>query len=437
MSLLGKIFAILNLAGLAGFFYLATLDYAKRQTWAHAVFREELAIEGLPLDDTETDSEGNVLVEHIGERTRKELFPQGNAVETQEKEVQRVQGEVKGLASQPAAAGRKGLAFYATLLMPFAQTNTERERLRAYRVYLADDKTADALKQQFVAAWKEAEGRKDEAKPPLPDAVRQALDARHYELARPFIADVLAVRAAEAAKPIDQAFDQALESQRAALAKQVDDLFKEALKREPKPEEASRPDLNRHDARELRRRRLARLLFNLAGSLDEVKGAQPGPENLEENAIYRRFLTVVGLRQAVQAVQDEYANLKTITPSLIEAVETTRSRDRSLFAAENDRLIDLIVERAAKVKEEAAALVSAQQRVADHLEQLKKRRRDVKQYQDELAETRAATMKSLGELRKMSADLFKGRVDLRDKTDENQKLEKEVRQLEEEVLPVR
>jgi hypothetical protein len=449
MSLLGKIFAILNLAGLAGFFYVATLDYAKRQAWAYAVFRQDLAIGGIPLDETQTDLEGNVLVERIGERTRKELFPQGTPVATQEEEVKRIRDEVNRLAGQPAAAGRKGLAFYATLLMPFAQTNSERERLRAYRAYLADDRKADALKQNFVQAWNEAERlqkkeadpqKKDEepSKPPLRDAVRLALDARHYELARPFIDDVLAVRAADAAKPLDAAaFDQVLESQRTALAKQTDDLFKEALKRDPTPEEAARPDPNRHNALELRRRRIARLLFNLAGPLEEAKGAQPGPEDLGANAVYRRFLTVVGLRQGVQAVRDEADNLAGIAPSLISAIETTRSRDRSLFAGENDKLIDRIKERAAQVQAEAALLVRTQQLVAAHEEQLKKRRRDVKQYEDELAEAQAATMKELKELRKVSANLFDKRIDLREKTEDNQKLEKEIRSLESEVSPVR
>ena len=62
MSLLGKVLALLNVLAAVGFFYLATADRAKRQSWAYAVYRHQLAIDGLvdldplithglPLDD--------------------------------------------------------------------------------------------------------------------------------------------------------------------------------------------------------------------------------------------------------------------------------------------------------------------------------------------------------------------------------------------------
>ncbi len=445
MSLLGKILAVLNLAGLAGFFYVAALDYAKRQSWAYAVFRQDLLIQGLPLDETDSDTEGRPIVDRIGEQTGKDLFPQGNAVESQEKEVQRLQGEVRSLAGQPAAAGRKGLNFYATLLLPFAQTNSEREHWRACREYMADDKKAEDLKQQFVAAWLEAqqevqrERKKDvDPQPPtLHDAALMALDLHHLERARPFVEDVLAALPADVKTPNAQqvglAFDQAMEALRAAQVKELDGLFADALKRGPKVAESTRPDPARQQDSDLRRQRIAHLLFNLYGSLEEARGAQPGPDNLDENPVYRRFLTVVGLHQATLSVREEAGNLE----KLAWEVETARGRDRSLFAAENDILLVWIRERAARVESEAALLVRTKQLVDEHLEQVKKRRRDVEQAMKELREAQAATMKELKDLRQKTADLFGKRLELRNNTDENQKLEKEIRKLEDEVSPRR
>src|SRR5437016_12166648 len=40
---------VLNVLAALGFTYLLVLDYQKRQEWSHAVFMNELFIEGLPL----------------------------------------------------------------------------------------------------------------------------------------------------------------------------------------------------------------------------------------------------------------------------------------------------------------------------------------------------------------------------------------------------
>jgi hypothetical protein len=241
---------------------------------------------------------------------------------------------------------------------------------------------------------------------------------------------MLAVNNADPKNPA-QTFDQALEARRAALAAQLDQLFKDALKREPNPGEGANPD--RHQEPETRRQRIARLLFNVYGSLEEARGAQPGPDNLEENPVYRRFLTVVGLRQAIEAVRDQARNLDALA---LEA-DTARGRDRSLFAAEHGRVLDQVRDRAALIESEVTLLVRTQQLVAAHEEQLKKRRRDVKQYQDELDEARAATLKNIASLREKSDNLFKKRIEVREKTEEIQKLEKDIRTLEDEVSPRR
>jgi hypothetical protein len=62
--------------------------------------------------------------------------------------------------------------------------------------------------------------------------------------------------------------------------------------------------------------------------------------------------------------------------------------------------------------------------------ELKKRKRDVKQYTEDWDAAKRDTAKDLTELRKLSGTLFQERLKLRDDTEENQKLEKEIRALE-------
>jgi hypothetical protein len=435
MSMLGKILAVFNIFGVAGFICLATMDYGARHKWAHAVFREDLAIQGLPLDETDHDMEGNTVAERIGEQTRKELFPR-DPVTTQTEEVRRVQAEVKRESSKQEFAGRRGVAFYATFLIPFAQHYSERELLRAYQFYLADDKKADDLKQKFADALADVKKGQPEGETKLVprEAFIRALDARHLETARPFVDVVLpllvppdvkdpdaAVKALDATK-VTQAFDKALEEQRAKLDQQLDGLFKEALK----PHEGPGSTASKQTA-EMRRQNIAFLLFNVYGSLDEMKGAPPDADkNLED--VYRRYITVVGLQHAPLAVQKEAANLA----ALATEVEKARGRERTLFAIQHEKLLAQIFERAAQVEAKNAELLRKQQLQVAHEEELKKRKRDVKQYSEELDASREATAKRLAILREMSDNLFKERVKLRNKTEENQKLEKDIRQMEAE-----
>jgi hypothetical protein len=58
MSLFGKVLAVLNLFALGGFLYMATATLAARKSWAYAVFTYEVALDGLPLDATDVDTQG-------------------------------------------------------------------------------------------------------------------------------------------------------------------------------------------------------------------------------------------------------------------------------------------------------------------------------------------------------------------------------------------
>src|SRR5262245_35825117 len=106
MSLTGKILTLMNMMGAIGLVCLASLDYGKRQSWAHSVFLYEMVIDGLPLDETEVDNENVPIVDRYVEDTVKNLFTSvgGTEVTTQKKEVERVKGpldsKIQGVAAQ-------------------------------------------------------------------------------------------------------------------------------------------------------------------------------------------------------------------------------------------------------------------------------------------------------------------------------------------------
>jgi len=130
MSLLGKILAVLNVLAAVAFFYLATLDFGKRQEWAYATFRHDLGLNGLPIDENETDPEGYRIVDHISDATLKELSAQAGGEplkKTQQEELDalkaRLDAELGGLKDD----ARK--ARLAEILRPLKRSKADRDAL--------------------------------------------------------------------------------------------------------------------------------------------------------------------------------------------------------------------------------------------------------------------------------------------------------------------
>src|SRR5437879_10371059 len=73
MSFLGKVLAVLNLAALLGFVYMASADLQMRQAWSYAVFRWDVALDGMPVDETEVDSRGRLRYQNFGDALSEEL----------------------------------------------------------------------------------------------------------------------------------------------------------------------------------------------------------------------------------------------------------------------------------------------------------------------------------------------------------------------------
>lgn len=98
MPLGAKFLAVLNFLAAGGFVYLATIDWNMRQAWSYEVFRQELALHGLPAD--ETDAVHRVdrpLYQDVSRTTLADIFKKSNAgpaVATLAEEAQRAKDEL-------------------------------------------------------------------------------------------------------------------------------------------------------------------------------------------------------------------------------------------------------------------------------------------------------------------------------------------------------
>jgi hypothetical protein len=428
MSLLGKILAILNVFGVIAFVVLAGMVFAKRQSWAHAVHRQDLAINGLPLSADEVDPQGVPQADKFSNLDRKELFPTGEPVLNQEDEVRRLQNQVTARVRNQAGDPLNQMLTCTTILEPFAQTAAEQERYAAYRKYLAAPDRLKALKAQLAKAFETA--KRTMRQPPAEHqkrTFREAFDEALFDqtgwTGGPFVDGVFAALGRDPAKvdaaEFDAAFDRALEKQRNDLVQLVQEKFTDALKSDKQGEKRSE---------EQRKRRIAHLLFCLvAGGAEAAPQPAGGAEDLTVDPAFRRFTTVVGVRAAVEAVRQQAATLGQIASEL----QTEWGRQQSTFAVRHARVLDRLRDRARQVEAENAQIKKLNDLVNAHEEQLKKKRVTVKTYQDDLAEARDQTAKDVKELRDLAALLHKERLKLRDAMDTNQKLEKQIRTAEE------
>jgi hypothetical protein len=419
MSILGKVLVILNLIGVLAVAVLGAMDYGKRQAWTYAVFRAELMLRGLPLDKEkeERDTDALLILAKFHDETRKELFPQGKAVDTQREEVERLQGEVKNQI-QTAGSNDKQMLVCAEVLLPFAQTNADRDRLLDIRTHLADEKAQAAYKAQLELAFRDA-GTEPKAprkeKLTFREAFEESLYLQRGEITGPFVEALFALPKFDASANFDKSYAAAVENIGTSLRKEVEDLFTAALDKKVSSEQ--------------QKQRIARLLFGLAdrrGAVPQADGKAPPPGDLMENAEFKRALTVCGVKAIVTAVQDQALAVAKMIPE----IETERGIDRSVFALQHGRYVERIKDAALQIDIETAQLQSRQELTTAHEQELKKRRRDVKDTEDELAEARDKTAKWMTMLRDLADKLDAERLKFRDRRQDNQRLEREIRVLE-------
>jgi hypothetical protein len=417
MSIFGKILAIFNVFAVVGVLVLMGMNYAKRQNWEYAVFRQDLMMDGLPLDNTDTDPLQQRLVDKIGPKTQQELFRQASPsapVATQKAELDRVKGDLQSRI-QGAGEKKKQIAEYARILMPMAETSAQRLRMLSYQNYLRDDNAFTVLKQRLLAAHTAAtaaqpnEGRAKSYE----ELFYGALDQTFNNPPGPFGDAFVALMKTDPKQNFDTVLDKSLDNQLAQLQGQFDQMFVNAFN----GGEGVQPG-----GAAQQRRTIARLLFNMV----EVQAQQGAAKPDLNDPAYKRFFIVVGVKAAVEAVNDQAGILQ----NLAFQTQAEGLRERNLFAFEHRKEIDMVLEKKAEVDQHAQLLVLKKKEKETHETALAHRREDVKTYEEQLAKERQDAARNLEQLRKLSDRLHEERVKLRENADDNQKLEKQIRALE-------
>src|SRR5438876_6494005 len=144
MSTLGKVLAILNVFAALAFVCLAALAWGQRQAWTYAVFRHDLLIRGLPVDDQDKDVDGVPIAAQLGSDTLAKIFQSGQPVKTQVEEVKRKMEELRGqfAADEEQVRAQKLRA----ILRPLAHTEDERDSSRAAKLDELEAKFQDAVR---------------------------------------------------------------------------------------------------------------------------------------------------------------------------------------------------------------------------------------------------------------------------------------------------
>lgn len=423
MSIFGKILAIFNIFAVLGTLTLMAMNYAKRESWEYAVFRQDLMAWGLPLDADEKDDRQQPIAEKISTKTQQDLFKAASPstpVATQKDELKRVQDQLRS-QYQGASDKKKQIAALAFILAPMADTIEQRQRLLAYQAHLRDDKSFDALKKRLKDADAAATARAKAAAPkPYDEAFHDALAAVFSDPPGPLAEAFLAAKKADPAADVEKALEQSLDTQLAQLQGQFDQVFQNAF---------SGGQSIKAGAPAQQKRSIARLLFNMVEV--QSSGGTPAPDaakpDLVNNPAYKRFIIVVGVKAALEAVNEQSAILQ----ELAFATQTERQRQRSLFAVEHRKMVDLVRDKKGEVDYHNLVLTNKKKERETHLDTLEKRKRDVEFYEKQLATERQKTAEHLIALRKLSNALFQERTHLRDNTLANQQLEKDIRALEE------
>jgi hypothetical protein len=139
MSLLGKVLTILNALAAIAFLVLAGMDYRARNDWAYGVFRHELAIHGLPLDDRDDSwRPGRPIVKDVSEKTLADLFSKAGSFDK----------NVKTQLAAVAYAKKQALDFVD------AGTNDQEKRDRialAWLPQLTHASLRDDLRKRFAS----------------------------------------------------------------------------------------------------------------------------------------------------------------------------------------------------------------------------------------------------------------------------------------------
>jgi hypothetical protein len=451
------------------------MDFSQHRAWQYANYRHDLLVEGLPVDDKEKDDRDRSLAELVGDpkepgQTLKELFPQGEKVNTQVMEVERVKRVLTSEVEKASSDRTKQLSQLARYLKPLATSFPERERLMLIQVNLADDDKAKALKtalqqgfQPALAMMKQEKDLPDmdakgvRPKRPFEQLYRETIQQQGVYPRGPFVDQLLSILPRQGGKsyaeafaglgdmPNEEAFLRAVRNEPGKSFQEIfdaaydemvgklvadlhqrlfDDHFAEALKGQRR---AVAGNTSSQQSAYQQRSAIARLLFNLVEVMPSTSGQQ-APKFWDDPG-YKRVINVVGLQMLGLAI-DRQANLY---QSMINDLNTAVAKEHNNFAAEHQALLEQIKDQANEV-ERLAALVQRTKAMADDKENIVAQRRvDIDYYMTELDKVRKDSAAQKDVLRKMSDELFKITVQVRDAARINEQYEKQLNTLEDRV----
>jgi hypothetical protein len=464
MSLFGKILALLNIFGAIAVIYFASSVYSKRKAWAYSKLRHDLVLRGLPLDEQEEESNQEFIVKLLGhpteDATLNAIFQQagGNPVPTQIAEVQRVKGQLDSkISGETTPRGKTYLL--SRILLPLADQHVEREQLLACQSWLANDADLAKFKDRYVKAF--AEAVREVSAPPAPggptprtfeEAFRSAVRAQGGPRSEAFTTMIVKRVPGDPSKvDIAREFDAVFDEQHKQLQKSYDDHFAAALVGDPAAQRAekqlpSKPNAPpaARTAVEMQKAAIARLLLGL--SLYQAEENAPAAlkalnrdsadfgMRLADSETYRnlvkRMLVVCGLRGGLDAIAEQ----SMVQRQLLEYLAGTIQEERGQFVGDHSYYVEVLRKHAALVKAEEALRDESKRKLASQEETVRKRQKEVDDYQGELKELEKRTDESMKELRKISEDLLKQRTDARDMINKAQESEKTIRELEMRIL---
>jgi hypothetical protein len=419
MTTLGKTLAGLNVLAAIAFAILLSMAYGKRQSASYAVFRHDLALMGLPLEEENVDpstAPDRILSQHLDDSTLKAVFDSvgGQPVKTLEKEIQQLQsklpneletaaGEVVGeFTGKNETDKRNGLR---SLLLPLARNGPQVDSLEQ-KISTAKGATLETLiheaakrrvinelldpLQQLVPV--------DVKDDPLPRIVE--LDAKQGQFVIPIavLDDFLSERVKLIASPTFEGANQ------------------ETVKWDPVK----------------RRQIVSDLIFAVThltkpradGKLSEQLINPQGPDRAE---------AVLGLIQ-YNISTDRYAKaLQQITRRIDEAIAVDRDGVKGKipgFVTTYDNQVArmrLLAEDVKDRQQRLEALKLERKKVEDDL-------RDRKVHQDEVVkkimDNRAETLKLAQELQRVQQQLFLAQREMSTAFEDNQRMERQIRELE-------
>ncbi len=426
-STIRTVLAILNVLGAIVFVTLAALDYGKRQSWSYQVFLHDVAVNGLPLDKDEANAEGQKIADLFGEQGKKDAFDnQPGPVATQLEEVDTYKKKLDGALSV-STDKRSRLVTLARILTPLAGSNDRRERLAAVVTHLADEKSADQLKEDVKRAAVAAKDERRKPAKPFDVAFAEEMQQLKGVSRKPFVEAYLAEqKKAGANQAPDAVYEAALGQMQQGLQADYDAAFEAALTGRASAAGGQSQEVSREQRKEI----IASLLFNLTEPVMEIDNRQAYPPGTAwdiSQGPYRRYLTVVGLEAAVKAVRRQALVLERIA----NEQKLEMDRERSAFIAAHGTLTNQLQQEATAVVGLREALARTMVLLADQQKLIGRRQQDIKLFNAELEKLNAEAKARLDEVRGMNDELYKVRVATRNASEANQQSERKIRTLEE------